>query len=119
VYLHTPSGYVQYEYPTTMTAIELGLSGSMCNPCGQGYGDQYNGGYSSGQNSPPGGQMMMYLPSSSFRQDYSPTPRFSNDMFNSNQGQYSRRNSSSRYPGSYMNQGSRNGGGQTYGFGGY
>ena len=24
-YVHTPSGYAQFEYPTTMTAVELGL----------------------------------------------------------------------------------------------
>lgn len=41
VYVHTPSGYAQYEYPTAMTAIQLGLKGNssrnMYQEC-QGYG---------------------------------------------------------------------------------
>jgi hypothetical protein len=47
-YVHTPSGYTQYEYPTTMTAIENGLysrgSSGNCNG-----GQRQNGGGSGGE----------------------------------------------------------------------
>jgi hypothetical protein len=86
-YVHTASGYAQYEYPTTMTAIELGLNIS-------NYGMGLGGGMSSGRYSPGFGSNFRgslpvqtpYSASAIARQEWPPTSRtYPNSQFNSSQ----------------------------------
>jgi hypothetical protein len=86
-YMHTASGYTQFEYPTTMTAMEMGLNGmgmgtGMGMGMGMGMGGGGGAGMGMGYNSGFGGGYRGSLPvqtpysaSAISRQEWPPTSR--------------------------------------------
>jgi hypothetical protein len=91
-YMHTASGYTQFEYPTTMTAMEMGLNGTGmgmgmgigagAGMMGLGYNSRFGGGY---RGSLP--VQTPYSASAIARQEWPPTSRtYPTNQFN--RGEY-------------------------------